>query len=339
MLIIMRRQATAAEIKAVITAIEALGYSAHSIPGSTRTAIGVTGNSGPIDQNLIESLPGVVQTMRVTKPYKLVSRETKPDDTIVEVGGARIGGREFVVIAGPCSVESRNQIVEAAAAVKAAGARILRGGAFKPRTSPYSFQGSAEQALKWLAEARQVTGLPVVTEVIDVESATLTEQYADMLQIGARNMQNFVLLSHVAKSRKPVLLKRGPAATLEELLNAAEYLLSGGNYQVVLCERGIRTFSDFSLNTLDLGLVPAAKELSHLPVITDPSHGTGRRGMVLPLSRASMAAGADGLMVEVHPDPEHALSDGFQSLYPQQFTQLVGELRQMAPVVGRTFGD
>ena len=335
MLIIMRQQATEAEVLTVIEAVQELGYSAHSIPGSTRTAIGVTGNSGPIDRNLIESLPGVVQTVRVTKPYKLVSRETKPDDTVVDVGNVRIGAKDIVIIAGPCSVESREQIITAAHQVKDSGAHALRGGAFKPRTSPYAFQGLGEQALKWLAEARAETGLPFVTEVLDQESAALAENYADMLQIGARNMQNYVLLSHVARSRKPVLLKRGPAAMLEELLNAAEYLLAGGNYQVVLCERAIRSFSDFSRNTMDLNIVPAVKELSHLPILTDPSHGTGRRNMVLPLAQASIAAGADGVLVEMHPNPEHALSDGYQSLYPPQLKRLTECLGAVAGAVGR----
>lgn len=339
MLIIMCQQATEDEVRGVIQAVKELGYSAHSIPGSTRTAIGVTGNSGPIDRNLIESLPGVVQTVRVTKPYKLVSRETKPDDTIVEVGGVRIGGKDVVVIAGPCSVESREQIILAAQQVKESGGHALRGGAFKPRTSPYAFKGLGEQALKWLAEARAETGLPFVTEVLDQESATLAENYADMLQIGARNMQNYALLSQVARSRKPILLKRGPAATLEELLNAAEYLLAGGNYRVVFCERGIRTFSDFSRNTMDLNIIPAVKELSHLPILTDPSHGTGKRNMVLPLAQASIAAGADGVIVEMHPNPEHALSDGYQSLYPQQLKRLTECLGAVAAATGRRLKD
>ena len=339
MLIIMRQDATESEINSVVQAIQDLGYAAHSIPGSTRTAIGVTGNRGPIDRNIIESLPGVVQTVRVTKPYKLVSRETKPEDTIVEVNDVVIGGREIVVIAGPCSVESREQILSSARAVKAAGGHMLRGGAFKPRTSPYSFQGLGKTALQWLAEARAETGLPIVTEVLDSESATLAEEYVDILQIGARNMQNYVLLTQVARSRKPILLKRGPAATLEELLNAAEYILAGGNYRVILCERGIRTFSDFSRNTMDLNIIPAVKELSHLPVITDPSHGTGKRSMVLPLAQASIAAGADGVIVEVHPNPEHAVSDGYQTLYPPQLTRMIECLRLIAPAVGRNLTD
>jgi 3-deoxy-7-phosphoheptulonate synthase len=336
MLVIMNHSASDEQIATVVKAIRDLGYSAHPIPGATRTAIGITGNSGPIDRTLIECLPGVIQTIRVTKPYKLVSRETKPEDTIINVRGVDIGGKNFVVIAGPCSVESREQILSAAQSVKAAGGHLLRGGAFKPRTSPYSYQGMGEQAFKLLAEARDATGLGVVSEVIDAESVGLAEGYVDVLQVGARNMQNFALLKSVARSGKPVLLKRSPSATLEELLNAAEYVLAEGNYRVILCERGVRGFSDFSRNTLDLSVIPAVKELSHLPVITDPSHGTGRRNMILPLARASLAAGADGVMVEMHPDPEHALSDGYQSLYPQQLETMVRELVQMAPLMGRS---
>ncbi|MBI5060615.1 3-deoxy-7-phosphoheptulonate synthase [candidate division KSB1 bacterium] len=337
MLVIMKRDATDEQISSVIASIESLGYQAHSIPGATRTAIGVTGNNGPIGREVLESLPGVIQAIRVTRPYKLVSREVKPEDTVIEVGGVRIGGPELVLIAGPCSVESRAQIMQSAAFARAAGARILRGGAFKPRTSPYAFQGLGEAALKLLAEARQETGLPVVSEVLDSESIELARKYVDMLQIGARNMQNYVLLKQAARTMKPILLKRGPAATLEELLNAAEYILAEGNYQVVLCERGIRGFSDFARNTLDLTIVPVVKELSHLPIITDPSHGTGKRNLVIPLALASVAVGADGLIIEMHPDPDHAFSDGYQSLYPQQLSTLAREMEQIAPVVGRGF--
>jgi 3-deoxy-7-phosphoheptulonate synthase len=336
MLVIMKHNATDEQVQTVVQEIERLGYEAHPMPGATRTAIGITGNQSPIDQALIEALPGVVQTMRVTKPFRLVSREAKPEDTVVDVSGVKVGGKELLVIAGPCAVESAEQIVTSAERVKAAGGHILRGGAFKPRTSPYSFQGLGEKGLRLLAEARRITGLPVVSEVMDEESVTLAAKYVDMLQIGARNMQNYTLLKLAARSGKPILLKRGAAATLEELLSAAEYILADGNYRVVLCERGVRGFSDFTRNTLDLSIIPAVKELSHLPIITDPSHGTGRRGMVVPLARASIAAGADGVMVEVHPDPEHALSDGFQSLYPPQFEELMGELEQIAPIVGRT---
>ncbi len=335
MLVIMKHNATNEQIQIVLREIKRLGLEAHPMAGPTRTAIGITGNQTPIDQAMIEALPGVVQTIRVTKPFRLVTREAKPDDTIVNVNGVTIGGRELVIIAGPCAVESAEQIIDAAERVRAAGGHMLRGGAFKPRTSPYSFQGLGEKGLKFLAEARRVTGLPVVSEVMDEESVTLAAQYVDVLQIGARNMQNYALLKLAARSGHPILLKRGAAATLEELLSAAEYVLAEGNYQVILCERGVRGFSDFTRNTLDLSIIPAVKELSHLPIITDPSHGTGRRAMVIPLARASIAAGADGVMVEMHPDPEHALSDGFQSLYPPQFEDLVNEIGQIAPIVGR----
>lgn len=337
MLIIMKRDATDDEIAHVITAIEELGFRSHPIPGATRTAIGVTGNNGPVARELLESLPGVIQAIRVTKPYKLVSREVKPEDTVVHVGDVAIGAKELVLISGPCSVESRSQIFKSAELAKAAGAKILRGGAFKPRTSPYAFQGLGEEALKLLAEVRLETGLPVVSEVLDSESINLAAKYVDMLQIGARNMQNYVLLKQAARCGKPILLKRGPAATLDELLNAAEYVLAEGNYQVVLCERGIRGFSDFARNTLDLTIVPAVKELSHLPIITDPSHGTGKRNLVLPLARASIAAGADGIMIEMHPDPDHALSDGFQSLFPPQLNSLAADMERLATIVGRSF--
>jgi 3-deoxy-7-phosphoheptulonate synthase len=337
MLVIMKRDASDDEIAHVLRAIEELGFKAHAIPGATRTAIGVTGNNGPVARELLESLPGVIQAIRVTKPYKLVSREVKPEDTIVHIRDVAVGGKELTLISGPCSVESREQILNSARLAAASGAKILRGGAFKPRTSPYSFQGMGEEALKLLAEARAETGLPVVSEVLDSESIQLAIKYVDMLQIGARNMQNFVLLKQAARSRKPILLKRSPSATLEELLNAAEYVLAEGNYQVVLCERGIRGFSDFARNTLDLTIVPAIKELSHLPIITDPSHGTGKRNLVLPLARASIAAGADGLMIEMHPDPDHAYSDGYQSLFPPQLTALAADMERIAPIVGRTF--
>jgi 3-deoxy-7-phosphoheptulonate synthase len=335
MLVIMKRDATDEQVAEVIAAIEGLGFRAHPIPGATRTAIGVTGNNGPLGREILEALPGVVQAIRVTKAYKLVSREVKPEDTVVDVRGVKIGGREIVLMAGPCSVESRTQIMKSAEYARAAGAKILRGGAFKPRTSPYAFQGLGEAALKLLAEARAETGLPVVSEVLDVESVQLAQQYVDILQIGARNMQNYVLLKQAARTMKPILLKRGPAATLEELLNAAEYILAEGNYQVILCERGIRGFSDFARNTLDLTIVPVIKELSHLPIITDPSHGTGKRNLVTPLALASIAAGADGLIIEMHPDPDHAYSDGYQSLYPQQLSGLAKAVSQIAAVVGR----
>ncbi|MBK6910439.1 MAG: 3-deoxy-7-phosphoheptulonate synthase [bacterium] len=335
MLIIMNREATSAQIRGVVELIESLGLRAHAIPGESRTAIGVTGNSGPLSPALFEELPGVVQAVRVTKSFKLVSRETKPDDTVVQIGNVRVGGRELTVMAGPCSVESREQIFKSAELAKQAGAQMLRGGAFKPRTSPYAFRGLGKQALEWIQAAGREFGLPVVSEVVDLESCGMALPHIDMLQVGARNMQNYTLLEAVARSGKPILLKRGPAASLDELLNAAEYILSVGNYNLVLCERGIRGFSDFARNTLDLNIVPAVKEMSHLPIIVDPSHGTGHRKMVAPLGRAAVAVGADGLMVEMHPDPDHALSDGYQSLYPLQLSGLMDSLRLIAPAVGR----
>jgi len=334
-LVVMRQDATSGEIQGVLRAVEARGFKAHAIPGSQRTAIGITGNKGAVDAPALESLPGVLEVIPVTHAYKLVSREVKTEDTVVDVGGVKVGGRDLVVVAGPCAVESMDQTLTIARAIKEAGAHLLRGGAFKPRTSPYSFQGLGEEGLKILAEARQATGLPVITEALDSEGVDLVERYADAIQIGARNMQNFSLLKRAGRSRKPVVLKRGMAATLEEFLMSAEYILAEGNYQVILCERGVRTFSDFSRNTLDLAVVPAVKRLSHLPILVDPSHGTGRRDKVSPLSRAAAAVGADGLMIEVHHDPDRALSDGPQSITPQMFAELLADLRQIAPVIGR----
>jgi 3-deoxy-7-phosphoheptulonate synthase len=337
MLVMMKSHATGEEIAAVCRKIESLGYKAHPIPGSTRTAIGITGNQAPIEPASLESLPGVGECVPVSKPYKLVGRELKEETTIIDLGdGVRIGGKELAIIAGPCAVETREQARSIAARVSAAGARLFRGGAYKPRTSPYSFQGLAEEGLKILAEIRNEFGLKIVTEAIDVESVDLVEKYSDVIQIGARNMQNFSLLKRVGRSSRPVLLKRGISATLDELLMAAEYILSEGNYKVALCERGIRTFADHTRNTLDLSVVPAVQRLSHLPIIVDPSHGTGRREKVLPLSRAAIAVGADGLMIEVHDHPEEALSDGNQSIYPPEFEELMQEIRQIAPVLGRT---
>jgi len=332
----MSREATTEQIKNVVSYIESIGLRGHEIPGESRTAIGITGNSGPLTAAQFEELPGVVQAVRVTKSFKLVSRETKPEDTIVQIGDVRVGGAELAIIAGPCSIESREQIFKSAEVVKNSGAQLLRGGAFKPRTSPYSFRGLGKQALEWIQAAGKDFGLPVVTEVVDNESCVLALPYIDVLQIGARNMQNYSLLEVVAKSGKPVLLKRGPAASLDELLNAAEYVLSTGNYNVILCERGIRGFSDFARNTLDLNIVPAVKDMSHLPIIVDPSHGTGHRKMVSPLARAAVAVGADGLIVEMHPDPDRALSDGYQSLYPTQLSGMMESLKLIAPAVGRT---
>ena len=332
---VMRQGATADEIRGVVTAVEARGFKAHPIPGAERTAIGITGNKGALEAPVFESLPGVVEVIPVSHAYKLVSREVKPDDTVVDVGGVKVGGLTLAVVAGPCAVESLEQMLTVARAVKKAGAHLLRGGAFKPRTSPYSFQGLGEEGLKILAAAREETGLPVVTEAVDLEALELIERYADAIQIGARNMQNFSLLKRAGKSRKPVVLKRGLSATLEEFLMSAEYILAEGNYQVILCERGVRTFSDFSRNTLDLAVVPAVKKISHLPILVDPSHGTGRRDKVAPLSRAAAAVGADGLMIEVHHDPDRALSDGPQSITPVMFEALVRDLQQIAPVLGR----
>jgi 3-deoxy-7-phosphoheptulonate synthase len=323
----MKSQASAEDIQRVCERIQSLGFRPHVMPGAERTAVGITGNHGPIDPAELEPLPNVAEAIRVSKPYKLVSREVKPDNTVVHIHGTAVGGEELAICAGPCSVESREQILQSARAVKAAGAGLLRGGAYKPRTSPYAFQGLAEEGLQFLAEARAETGLGIVTEAIDVETFDLVEKYADCVQIGARNMQNFSLLRRAGRSRLPILLKRGMSATLEEFLMAAEYVLSEGNYNVILCERGVRTFADHSRNTLDLSVVPAAQRLSHLPVIADPSHGTGKRDQVPSMALASIAAGVSGLIVEVHPDADHALSDGYQSLYPDQFEQLIGDCR------------
>ncbi len=327
MLVVMKAQAGAAEIARVCERIESLGFKPHIIPGEQRTAIGITGNSGPVDSAEFEDLPGVAEAIRVSKAYKLVSRETKPENTVVHVRGVPVGGPDLVLCGGPCSVESRQQILESACAVKAAGGHLLRGGAYKPRTSPYSFQGLGEEGLQYLADAREETGLGIVTEAVDTDTFELVEHYADCVQIGARNMQNFSLLRRAGKSRKPMLLKRGMSSTLEEFLMAAEYILAEGNYNVILCERGVRTFADHTRNTLDLSVVPAVQTLSHLPIIVDPSHGTGKRDKVLPMSLAAIAAGASGLIVEVHPAPERALSDGYQSLDPKQFAEMTAECR------------
>ncbi len=331
MLILMKSATTPDAVARVCHAVQELGLVAHAIPGATRVAIGVTGNTGPVDETPIRGLPGVVDVIRVTKPYKLTSREMKPDDTVVDVCGIRIGEQRPVVIAGPCSVETREQTIETAKRVKAAGAHLLRGGAFKPRTSPYAFQGLGEKGLEILAEAREITGLPLVTEVIGVEVFEAVEAVTDILQIGARNMQNYPLLRRAGKSRKPVLLKRGQSATLEEFLLAAEYLLAEGNRNVILCERGIRTFSDHSRYTLDINIVPELKSLTHLPVLVDPSHASGKREMVVPLARAAFAAGADGVIVEVHPYPDRALSDGRQSLNLALFADLMRGLDRYVP--------
>ncbi|GGG93105.1 3-deoxy-7-phosphoheptulonate synthase [Silvibacterium dinghuense] len=337
MLVVMKAQATPEEIQAVCDQITRLGFRAHPLPGAQRTAIGITGNKGQVEAGSLEELAGVAEVIAVSKPYKLVSRDVKADNTVITFPGtnATIGGRDLAVIAGPCSVESREQVFAAAEQISKAGAQFFRGGAFKPRTSPYAFQGLGEEALKLLAEVRERYGLRIVTEAIDTEALELVDHYADVIQIGARNMQNYSLLKAAGRKRKPVLLKRGLAATLEEFLMAAEYVMSEGNYQVVLCERGVRTFADHTRNTLDLSIVPAVQRLSHLPIIVDPSHGTGKRNKVLPLARAAVAVGADGLMVEVHHSPDKALSDGAQSIYPEQFSKLMDECSQIANVVGR----
>jgi len=336
MLIVMDAAATSEDVRRVVTTVQNLGLQAHPIPGAQRTAIGVTGNRGAVEAAAFENLPGVAEVIPVSAPYKLVSREAKRENTVVSVGGVPVGGQRVPVVAGPCAIESETQALETGRAVQEAGASLYRGGAFKPRTSPYSFQGLGEKGLKILSKVRQETGLPIVTEVLDTETAELVAEHADCLQIGARNMQNFSLLRKVGRIRKPVLLKRGMSATIEELLLSAEYLLAEGNYDVILCERGVRTFADHTRNTLDLSAVPYVQRISHLPIMVDPSHGTGKRQKVLPLSRAAVAVGADGLLIEVHPHPEEALSDGPQALLPDMFSELMRQIRDLAGVVGRS---
>jgi 3-deoxy-7-phosphoheptulonate synthase len=339
MLVVMQSHATEEQVRAVCQRIESLGLKAHPIPGAARTAIGITGNDGAIDLGILESLPGVIECIPVSKPYKLVSRDAKQEDTVLRIptprGDVLVGGGNVAMVAGPCAVESEAQCMAIAEQVAKSGCRLFRGGAYKPRTSPYSFQGLGEPGLKILAKVRETHGFGIVTEAIDNESLDLVEHYADVIQIGARNMQNFSLLKRAGRAKKPVLLKRGMSATLDEFLMAAEYILSEGNYNVMLCERGVRTFSDFSRNTLDLAVVPAVKKRSHLPIMVDPSHGTGKRHKVLPLSLAAVAVGADGLLVEVHHEPEKALSDGVQSILPEEFAQLSLEVRQIAEVLHR----
>jgi 3-deoxy-7-phosphoheptulonate synthase len=336
MLVVMAHNATSEQIGDVVATIRDMGYDAAPIPGKQRTAIGLIGNDGKVDAGRIAALAGVMQIIHVSQPYKQVSREWREEPTIVELAnGTRIGGREVVVMAGPCSVESEAQILESARRLRDAGATILRGGAFKPRSSPYSFQGLGEEGLKLLALAREETGMAIVTEAIDPETVDLVAEYADIVQIGARNMQNFSLLRRAGRAGKPVLLKRGMAATIKDLLLSAEYILAEGNGQVILCERGVRGFDTHTRNLLDLTAVPVVKSLSHLPIIADPSHGTGIRSKVIPMARAAIAAGADGLMVEVHPEPERALSDGAQSLYPDQFDELMTQIRVIAAAIDR----
>ena len=327
MLIVMKANATAREIDAVVEVVQAIGFRAHPLPGPTRTAIGITGNEGVIDSRRFEDLPGVAEVIRVTKPYKLITLDLRPEKTVVQVGDAAIGDGELAIIAGPCAIENREQAFAVAEAVRQSGARFFRGGVWKPRTSPYTFQGLGEKGWEIMAEIREAFGLKIVSEAVDESNIDLIEQYGDVIQIGARNMQNFSLLKRAGRSKLPVLLKRGMAATLEEWLLAAEYIMAEGNYNVILCERGVRTFAQHTRNTLDLASVPAIRRISHLPVIVDPSHGTGSAYMVTPLARAGVAVGADGLMVEVHNHPELALSDGVQALTPPEYAQLIEEVR------------
>ncbi|MDQ1523413.1 MAG: 3-deoxy-7-phosphoheptulonate synthase, partial [Pyrinomonadaceae bacterium] len=331
--IVMKADATDEDVAHVIRVVTELGYKAHAMPGANRTAIGVTGNQGAVDATRFETLPGVAEAIRVTKPYKLISLDLKPEKTIVRVGDAAIGGDELALIAGPCAIESRAQAFAIAEIVRRSGARFFRGGAYKPRTSPYAFQGLGEEGLRILADVREAYGLKIVTEALDEHGVDLVERYGDVLQLGARNMQNFSLLRRAGRSPLPVLLKRGLAATLDEWLLAAEYIMAEGNYNVILCERGIRTFAQHTRNTLDLAAIPAVRRVSHLPVVIDPSHGTGKNYMVTPLARAGVATGADGLIIEVHDQPERALSDGAQALTLAEYEQLVSEVRAIHEVI------
>jgi 3-deoxy-7-phosphoheptulonate synthase len=336
MLIVMQAHAAPAHIERVVQVIQTQGLTAHVMPGATRTAIGITGNTGAVDKSLFEVLPGVEEAIRVTKPYKLASREMKPDDTVIQLAQGTIGPKTLTMIAGPCSVESEALMLKTAEHLISRGVKFLRAGAFKPRSSPYSFQGLGLEGLRILAKCRDKTGIGIVTELMDTEHASAVEEASDIIQIGTRNMQNFSLLKRVGKCRKPVLLKRGMSATLEEWLMAAEYILAGGNYDVILCERGVRTFSDHSRNTLDLSVIPPAKALCHLPIFVDPSHGTGKRAYVPAMSLAALAAGADGLLLEAHPDPDHAASDGAQTLDFPALDALLARLKTLAPAFGRT---
>ncbi|MPZ18589.1 MAG: 3-deoxy-7-phosphoheptulonate synthase [Luteitalea sp.] len=336
MVVVMQERASEDQVQKVIAQLVEMGYDVHRSTGALRTVIGAVGNNRKADPRLVEVLDGVREVLRITEPYKLASRTFRPENTIVNVGDVRIGGDEVVVMAGPCSAENEQQVMSAAAAVKRGGGKILRGGAFKPRTSPYSFQGLGEEGLRLLGSAAKEHDLQLVSEVMDASQIELLERYVDIYQVGARNMQNFTLLRELGRVRKPVLLKRGISATIEELLLSAEYVLAGGNMEVILCERGIRTFESYTRNTLDISAIPVVKKLSHLPIFVDPSHGTGRRDKVAPMARAAVAAGADGLLIEVHCDPDHALSDGAQSLYPTQFDRLMAELRIIAPAIGRS---
>jgi 3-deoxy-7-phosphoheptulonate synthase len=340
MLIVMRHGAPEEDIRRVVETIEEMGYQARPMPGKQRTTVGLVGNDGRVDGSRLAALPGVQEIIHVTRPYKQVSREWKPESTVVRLpGGLTVGGDEVVVMAGPCSVESERQILDAARAVREAGATVLRAGAFKPRSSPYSFQGLGRPGLKLLVRAREETGLLIVTEAMDDEGMDAVAEIADIIQIGARNMQNYSLLKHAGRSGKPILLKRGLSATIQELLLSAEYILAEGNPNVILCERGVRGFDPATRNLLDLSAIPVVHGLSHLPIIADPSHGTGHRDMVIPMARAAVAAGADGLLVEVHPNPDRALSDGAQSLYPDQFDRMMKETRLIAEAIGRRIAE
>jgi 3-deoxy-7-phosphoheptulonate synthase len=335
MVVVMEERASEAQIEQVVARLVEMGMDVHRSTGVTRTVLGAVGQGRP-DKALIELLDGVHEVLRITEPYKLASKTFKSESTIVSVGDVRIGGDEVIVMAGPCSAESEPQVRAAAAAVKRAGAKIFRGGAFKPRSSPYSFQGLGEEGLRLLRDAADAENLKLITEVMDLSQIEVIDKYTDIFQLGARNMQNFTLLRELGHARKPVLIKRGISATIEEWLLSAEYVLSGGNNDVILCERGIRTFETATRNTFDISAIPVVKKLSHLPIVADPSHGAGRRDMVTPMARAAVAAGADGLIIEVHCDPDHALSDGAQSMYPAQFDRLMAELRIIAPAIGRS---
>jgi 3-deoxy-7-phosphoheptulonate synthase len=339
MLVVMKSGASKGEIDGVVRMVEQLGFRAHVMPGATRTAIGITGNQGMVDPTRFETLEGVFEAIRVSKPYKLITLDLQPDRTVLRVGDATIGGEELAIIAGPCAVESREQTFAVAEAVQSSGARFLRGGAFKPRSSPYDFAGLGEEGLEILAEARAAFGLKIVTEALDAPGVDLVEKYADVIQVGARNMQNFTLLRRVGKSKLPVLLKRGIAATVDEWLLAAEYIMSEGNYQVVLCERGVRTFAQHTRNTLDLGAIPAIRRISHLPIVVDASHAAGKSHLVGPLARAGVAAGADGVMVEVHNNPDAALCDAAQALTPKQYLKMVKEIRGIHRLLADTRDD
>jgi len=335
MVVVMQERATEEQIELVVARLVELGMDVHRSTGATRTVLGVVGQNRP-DPGLIRILDGVHEVVRISEPYKLAGRTFKPENTVINVGDVRIGGDEVIVMAGPCSAENEKQVRTTAAAVRRAGAKIFRGGAFKPRSSPYSFQGLGEEGLRLLRDASRSEGMALVSEVMDVSQIAMMDQYCDIYQVGARNMQNYSLLKELGHARKPVLLKRGLMATIEEWLLSAEYVLSGGNAEVILCERGIRTFETATRNTFDVSAIPVVKKLSHLPVIADPSHGAGRRDMVVPMARAAVAAGADGLLIEVHCDPDHALSDGAQSMFPPQFDRLMAELRIIAPAIGRS---